>query len=171
MRRMTGSERREAILNRIKSSERPVAGRALAASYDVSRQVIVQDIGALREKGYGIIATNRGYLCQVQRVFQVCHTDQQIEDELNVMVDLGGVVMDVFVQHEIYGKIRAELNVSSRRKVEAFCRELREGRSSPLKNITSGVHYHTVSADSDETLEQIRQALAERGYLVKTKGG
>lgn len=168
---MGQEERRREILEYIRESRRPVSGSLLAEKCGVSRQVIVQDIGALREKGYGIIATNRGYLCQVQRVFQVCHTDQQIEDELNVMVDLGGVVMDVFVQHEIYGKIRAELNVSSRRKVEAFCRELREGGSSPLKNITSGVHYHTVSADSDETLEQIRQALAERGYLVKTKGG
>ena len=168
---MGQEDRRREILEYIRESRRPVSGSLLAEKCGVSRQVIVQDIGALREKGYGIIATNRGYLCQVQRVFQVCHTDQQIEDELNVMVDLGGVVMDVFVQHEIYGKIRAELNVSSRRKVAAFCRELREGRSSPLKNITSGVHYHTVSADSDETLEQIRQALAERGYLVKTKGG
>ena len=168
---MGQEERRREILEYIRESRRPVSGSLLAEKCGVSRQVIVQDIGALREKGYGIIATNRGYLCQVQRVFQVCHTDQQIEDELNVMVDLGGVVMDDFVQHEIYGKIRAELNVSSRRKVEAFCRELREGRPSPLKNITSGVHYHTVSADSDETLEQNRQALAERGYLVKTKGG
>ena len=144
-----------------------MSGALLAGKCEVSRQVIVQDIAALREEGYGIISTNRGYLLQVQRVFQVCHSDQQIEDELKLIVDLGGIVVDVFVRHEVYGRIWAELNVNSPRRAETFCREIREGKSSPLKNITSGVHFHTVSAASEETLDQIRQALAERGYLME----
>lgn len=162
---MGQEERRRKILEYIQKSQKPVSGQWLSRQCGVSRQVIVQDIGALRAEGFGIVATNRGYVCQVQRVFRVRHLDSQIADELNLIVDLGGVVMDVFVEHEVYGKIRAELNIGSPKRVEAFCREIREGKSSPLKNITSGVHFHTVCASTEEVLEQIRQALAERGYL------
>ena len=164
---MGQEKRRRELLETIRASRKPLSGALLAGKCEVSRQVIVQDIAALREEGYGIISTNRGYLLQVQRVFQVCHSDQQIEDELKLIVDLGGIVVDVFVRHEVYGRISAELNVNSPRRAETFCREIREGKSSPLKNITSGVHFHTVSAASEETLDQIRQALAERGYLME----
>ena len=164
---MGQDKRRRELLETIRASRKPLSGALLAGKCEVSRQVIVQDIAALREEGYGIISTNRGYLLQVQRVFQVCHSDQQIEDELKLIVDLGGIVVDVFVRHEVYGRIWAELNVNSPRRAETFCREIREGKSSPLKNITSGVHFHTVSAASEETLDQNRQALAERGYLIE----
>ena len=57
---MTGSDRRQEILKNIKESDRPVSGSKLAKDYDVSRQVIVQDIALLRASGYDIISTNRG---------------------------------------------------------------------------------------------------------------
>ena len=41
---MTGSERRDQIINQIKKSSIPVSGAQLAKEFDVSRQVIVQDI-------------------------------------------------------------------------------------------------------------------------------
>ena len=41
---MTGSKRREELINTIKSSTSPISGKTLAQLYDVSRQVIVQDI-------------------------------------------------------------------------------------------------------------------------------
>ena len=59
---MTGSDRRNAITERIRNSAVPVSGRALAAEFDVSRQVIVQDIALIRAAGYDIISTNRGYI-------------------------------------------------------------------------------------------------------------
>ena len=84
---MTGTERRDAILNRIKNSKTPVAGRTLAEACDVSRQVIVQDIALIRASGYDIISTNRGYILSepstVSRTFKVRHTDAQLEEELN----------------------------------------------------------------------------------------
>lgn len=52
---MTGSERRTAIINQIKNSTVPVSGKALAAQYAVSRQVIVQDIALIRAAGHEII--------------------------------------------------------------------------------------------------------------------
>lgn len=169
---MTGEERRERILDTIKSSSAPVAGARLAEQLEVSRQVIVQDIALLRAAGEDILSTNRGYYIRrrknVTKEFKVSHTDEQIEDELNQIVDLGGKVLDVFVNHKVYGRIQAELNIGSRRQVKDFVETIRSGKSSPLKNITSNYHYHTVEADSEETLALIEKMLIEKGYLIVT---
>ena len=70
--------------------------------------------------------------------------------------------------HEVYGELRAELNISSRNKVALFMEEIRQGKSRPLKNITSGEHFHTVSADSAQTLDLIEEELRKKDYLVRT---
>ncbi len=166
-----GEERRRDILNRIRASRRPVSGTDLAEDFGVSRQVIVQDIALIRAQGYEIMSTNRGYLLieseDPQRVFKVCHTDEEMEDELNSIVDLGGTVVDVFVWHKVYGRVTGELNIGSRRKVTQFMEGIRSGKSSPLKNITSNYHYHTISAPDEETLDLIQDMLAEKGYLAE----
>ena len=59
---MTGSERRDQIIKRIQESQVPVSGTQLAKEYEVSRQVIVQDIALIRAAGHKIISTNRGYI-------------------------------------------------------------------------------------------------------------
>lgn len=167
---MTGSKRREEIINKIKSSTSPISGKALAQLYGVSRQVIVQDIALLRTAGYDIISTNRGYLLNAphttSRVFKVSHTDDQTEDELYSIVDLGGTVVNVMVNHRVYGHMEAPLGISSRLKIKEFMDDIKSGKSSPLKNITSNYHYHTVEADSEQTLDLIGKALEEKGYLI-----
>ena len=151
---MTGTERRTKIVELIQNSEKPLSGTALAKQCDVSRQVIVQDIALIRASGYDIISTNRGYIIQEplvrERVFKVNHTDEQLEEELYSIIDLGGTVANVMVNHRVYGHMEAELRINSRRKVEAFMEDIRSGKSSPLKNITSNYHYHKVAADSEE---------------------
>ena len=168
---MTGSDRRQEILKNIKESDRPVSGSKLAKDYDVSRQVIVQDIALLRASGYDIISTNRGYVLEGQtcaeRVFKVRHTDEQLETELCTIVDLGGQVKNVMVNHKVYGHIEAELGITSRRKVKEFLEDIESGKSTPLKNITSDYHYHTVTADSEETLDLIEEELRKLGFLVE----
>lgn len=168
---MTGSNRRQEILKNIKESDRPVSGSKLAKDYDVSRQVIVQDIALLRASGYDIISTNRGYVLEGQtcaeRVFKVRHTDEQLETELCTIVDLGGQVKNVMVNHKVYGHIEAELGITSRRKVKEFLEDIESGKSTPLKNITSDYHYHTVTADSEETLGLIEDELRKLGFLVE----
>lgn len=168
---MTGSDRRQEILKNIKESDRPVSGSKLAKDYDVSRQVIVQDIALLRASGYDIISTNRGYVLEGQtcaeRVFKVRHTDEQLETELCTIVDLGGQVKNVMVNHKVYGHIEAELGITSRRKVKEFLEDIESGKSTPLKNITSDYHYHTVTADSEETLGLIEEELRKLGFLVE----
>lgn len=167
---MSGEERRKEILHTIQKAEKPVSGAALASRYHVSRQVIVQDIALLRASNYDIVATTKGYLIQqpsvCSRIFQVCHGDEQIEDELNMIVDAGGKVKDVFVKHETYGILKAELIANSRRDVKMFLQKMQSGEASPLKNLTCGVHYHTVEADSEETLDEIAKELREKGYLL-----
>ena len=168
---MTGSERRAGIIRQIQKSSKPVSGSELAKSYNVSRQVIVQDIALIRDKGYDIISTNRGYILNiprsVSRVFKVQHTDEELTDELYAIVDLGGCVENVMVNHKVYGHIEANLNISSRRKVYEFMNDIKSGKSSPLKNITSNYHYHTVSADSEETLDLIENELRQMGFLIE----
>jgi transcriptional regulator of NAD metabolism len=54
--------RRKAILEKLETSSDPITGTALADFFQVSRQVIVQDIALLRASGLGILATSNGYL-------------------------------------------------------------------------------------------------------------
>lgn len=171
---MTGTERRDKIIERIRSSKAPVSGGSLAESCAVSRQVIVQDIALIRAAGYDIISTNRGYILNaprtVNRIFKVRHTDERMEEELCSIVDLGGCVVNVMVNHRVYGRMKAELGIRSRRNVAEFLQGIRNGKSSPLKNITSGYHYHMVEADSEITLDMIEEMLREKGFLVETQG-
>ncbi len=167
---MTGQERRDAMIEMIRNSEKPVSGTALAKEFAVSRQVIVQDIALIRAAGYEVLSTHRGYLLgykgAVTRIFKVSHTDEEIADELNLIVDLGGKVQDVQVNHKVYGRMKADLGIHSRKQVQDFVEEIRSGKSSPLKNITSNYHYHTVEADSEEVLDLIGEELNKRGYLI-----
>ncbi len=168
---MTGEERRNSILNMICSSKLAVSGGKLSKSLEVSRQIIVSDIALLRASGHDIISTNRGYLINLPSgttaVIKVNHTDEQTEDELNTIVDLGGTVLDVFVNHKVYGKISADLNIRSRRNVSEFMSGIRSGKSTPLKNITSNYHYHTITAENSDIIEMIKDELRIKKYLIE----
>ena len=98
---MSGEERREKIINTLKSSESPVSGSKLAKTAGVSRQVIVQDIALLRAKNYDIASTPKGYCLRDQdkceRIFKIYNDPEEEERELQLYVDQGGFVKDVFV--------------------------------------------------------------------------
>lgn len=168
---MKGQERRMMIYQTLKSGGDPISGSAFARQFGVSRQVIVQDIAILRAEGSEIVSTNQGYLLSEHfkstRVFKVCHSDEDIEKELNMMVDLGGKVKDVFVSHKVYGIIHADLNLQSRADVRDYMETIRSGKSTPLKNITSNYHYHTVLAENDIILDAIQQKLEDYGFLAE----
>ena len=184
---MTGEERRTEIVRILSDATEPVSGIQLAEHFDVSRQVIVQDIALLRAKNIDIISGKKGYLVknntdkpetsgdgnnysearQFSRIFKVIHDDKDVEKELTLIVDLGGRIQDVFVYHKIYGVIRGELNISTREDVANYMKNLNSGKSSMLKNVTSGFHYHTVYAVSELMLDVIQEKLAEYGFLAK----
>ena len=167
---MDGKERRQKLITLMEESDGPISGEKLAGLLGVSRQVIVQDIALIRAAGYDILSTNRGYILtkpgKVTRVFKVSHTDEQMEEELCSIVDLGAEVINVMVHHKVYGTMEAALNITSRKKVSDFMEGIRSGKSSPLKNITGNYHYHTVAADSEEILDEVEHVLKEKGFLI-----
>lgn len=167
---MKADERRKEIVNLLMSEQRAISGAALSEQFGVSRQIIVQDINMLRNNGYDILSTHTGYVVQQtplkERVFKVHHTTEQTEDELNMIVDLGGTVVDVFVWHKVYGKVVAPLNIFSRLHVKQFIEGVRSGKSTELMNITGGYHYHTIRAESEAVLDQIGQALISRNFIA-----
>lgn len=166
-----GRERREQILQILKNSKEPVAGTELANQLDVSRQVIVQDMAFIRANGVEVFSTNRGYLIhmpkQVSRVFKVIHTNEQVEEELNLIVDLGARVEDVFVYHKVYNVVKVKMDIKSRRDVSKYMEGITCGKSTNLMNLTSNYHYHTVVADDEQTLDLIQEELKRKGFLAQ----
>ncbi|MBP3300528.1 MAG: transcription repressor NadR [Clostridia bacterium] len=167
---MNAEERRKEILDCLTRAQGAISASSLAQQFGVSRQVIVQDIALLRAKGIGVDSLARGYMLQraapVQRIFKVQHADEDVETELNLIVDAGGAVADVFVSHKYYGTVRAEMNIRSRLQVRRFLEDITSGKSSLLKNVTAGYHYHTVTADNEETLDHIEGELRAHGFLA-----
>ena len=131
----------------------------------------MQDIAILRANGYDITSTNRGYVlsgkAQATRVFKCRHTFEELVDEGALVIELGGRIEDIYVNHRVYGKISARLGLYNRRHVEELYRSLVSGASKPLMVVTDGYHYHNVSADSEETLDLIEQSLREKGFLIE----
>lgn len=168
---MNGEERREKIINILKSSDMSISGINLAKRFQVSRQVIVQDIALIRAKDIHIYSTNKGYMIdnkqECTRVFKVIHTDSEVKTELETIIDFGGWVKDVFVYHKVYGVIKADMNIHSRHDIKEYLDEIKSGKSSLLKNVTSGYHYHTVVADDEKTLNLIQNSLYQLGFLAK----
>ena len=170
---MSGEQRREKMLNVLRTAGHPVPGAKLAQMFAVSRQVVVQDVALLRAEKQEIISTCRGYMMRqdlpCQRIFKVRHSDEEMEEELNLYVDFGGTVEDEFVYHRIYNVIRVEMGLKSRREIKDYMEKLKSGRSKSLKDVTSGFHYHTVTAESEEILDQIQKELQEKGFLAELR--
>lgn len=166
-----GLQRRKHIIEMLKQSEHPLSGTMLGKENEVSRQVIVQDITLLRAEGYDIVATPRGYLLNVSqnivRVIKTFHTPQQTEEELTSIVDLGGVVLDTMVNHKAYGKISVPLNIRNRRDIQIFIEQITCGKSGLISNVTSGFHFHKVTAESEEILDEIEDILRKKGMLAE----
>ena len=167
---MKSDERRRSIIDLLTASDRPISGGKLAELYGVSRQIIVKDIAILKARRYEICATHTGYIMQPypykERIFKVYHTTDKTEDELNLIVALGGTVVDVFVWHKAYGKMEAKLNISSKEQIKQFIENVRTGKSVELMHVTGGYHYHTVRAEAEIILDKIGEELEKRGFIA-----
>ncbi|NLC77831.1 MAG: transcription repressor NadR [Clostridia bacterium] len=171
---MRGEARRKQIQAILAGSDRPVTGSDLAQRFGVSRQVIVQDVALLRAEGQAILATPQGYLLAgdgpqplYRKTFAVSHGVRELEEELNAIVDCGGRVVDVTVEHPLYGELKGLLMLASRREVREFVTNLQESGAAPLSLLTSGVHLHTVEAFAPEVLERIQDRLDALGFLIR----
>ena len=97
------------------------------------------------------------------------HDSAGMEAELNVMVDHGCTVLDVIVEHSVYGKISAELNITSRYEADLFVEKLQETGACPLSALTEGIHIHTVSVKDEETFARITKKLKDLGILIEAE--
>ena len=170
---MNGESRRETIKKMLLQAQRPLTGTALAQELHVSRQVIVQDIALMRAEHLPILSTNKGYLLrpdaarasQPKRVLFVRHTTEQVLEEFMTVIDLGGRILDVSVEHELYGPIRADLLIENAQDAAEFVERLAACRDNPLKVLTDDCHFHTVAAPSEKLLDLIEAELKARGFL------
>jgi len=170
---MDTETRRHHILKTLAQTTTPLTGTTLAGRFSVSRQVIVQDIAVLRASGQEILASPQGYYLyqttpETNRiVVAVCHTPEQTEDELLTLIDTGVEVVDVVVEHEIYGELRGMLHIASRDDVYIFMKQWLQSGSRLLSELTEGLHLHTLEARRPSQLERARNVLRARGYLVE----
>ena len=171
---MEAWERRDRILKKLKSLKKPIKGTELSRIFGVSRQVIVQDIALLRARGENILATPQGYIIPhiygedkiIKKI--VCNHKgyDEIEDELKTIVDMGGKVIDVIVEHPLYGEIKSCLEISSRLELQQFMDNLKRFNAEPLSSLTDGIHIHTIEIDNEENFKRIKETLIEKKYLI-----
>lgn len=171
---MTGEQRRNQILSMLMKQQAPLSGTALASHFHVSRQIIVQDIALMRAENHRILSTNKGYLYrsideenyQPKRVFFVRHDTSQVMEEFITVIELGGKILDVAVEHELYGQIRVDLLIENMQDAKEFTSKLQSCRDNPLKVLTDDCHYHTVSAPTEKLLNIIEAELKAKGFLI-----
>lgn len=166
------NERREAVLALLHDQHRPVSATTLAKRFQVSRQVIVGDIALLRAGGENIASTPRGYVIPrdgTGRMHTVAcrHDISGLERELFIMVDNGCTVVDVAVEHPVYGQLAGQLQLSSRYDVEEFLRKVQTQEARPLSLLTGGIHLHTLRCPDEAAFERVEAELERAGFLVK----
>ena len=169
---MNTSERRERILEYLKAADRPLSATALAQKLSVSRQIIVGDVALLRASGERITATPRGYVLERPRQGVVgtvacLHSGGDMERELTLMVDQGCTVVDVVVDHPVYGQLTGPLDLSSRYDISEFIRKVEENSALPLSSLTDGVHLHTLRCPDQAAFDRVAAALEQAGFLAR----
>ena len=74
-------------------------------------------------------------------------------------------MLNVIVNHRVYGKITADLDIRNRRDVERYLRDIESGKSFPLLTVTSGYHFHRIAAEDEQTLDEIEAMLQGKRLL------
>jgi transcriptional regulator of NAD metabolism len=168
---MQAQIRREQIEIRLRQAENALSASKLAKEFGVSRQVIVGDIALLRAAGMDIQATPRGYFLDSSEnsgytgSIACRHNKEGMRDELYTIVDLGGKILDVIVDHPVYGQLAGQLQIASRYDVDQFMNKLEKEKAQPLARVTDGVHLHTIVCPDRETFDRIVVALTEKNII------
>ncbi len=171
---MKVEERLENILTALEETSEPIVARKLAEKFSVSRQVIVGDIALLRAAGQDILSTPKGYLLNRQLASEitkkyVCkHSIEETVDEITTIVENGGKILDVAIDHPVYGELTGTLNIFTQADADHFNEKVKKGETSLLSELTEGVHIHTIAAATMEQLATIETKLREKGYLYES---
>ena len=169
---MKADERRNGIIKMLIRERGAIKGTTLAETFNVTRQIIVKDIAILRAKGNNIIATPDGYMVnydnssRIKSIIAVSHSNEDVIKELEIVVKYGGIIEDVIVEHPLYGEIKGILMIKNLNDLNKFKNSLKEINAKPLSALTNGVHLHTISADSVENMELIKDELKENNFIL-----
>lgn len=168
---MDAVQRRAALSDYLSQAAGPVSASVLAARFSVSRQIIVGDIALLRAGGLDIAATPRGYLLPrptpgLTRQLACVHRPEDMGRELELMVDNGCTVLDVIVEHPVYGQLTGQLQISSRYDVEQFLARVQAHDAAPLSMLTGGIHLHTLRCPDEAAYDRACAALKAAGLLL-----
>lgn len=171
---MRAEERRNYILQDIREAKAPVSATRLAGKYKVSRQIVVGDVALLRAGGEAIYATPRGYVME-QTAGGITHTVacnhttmEEMLDEMNIMVDNGCTIVNVIVEHPVYGQLVGQLACSSRHDVQEFLAKVTSSDAAPLSELTHGLHLHTLLCPDEAAFTRVQEQLREHGYLYES---
>lgn len=165
--------RQAKVLELIRETKAPLSAGKLGKMLGVSRQLIVGDIALLRASGEKIFATPRGYLLEevkeegITAQIACIHTRDEMEEELNIIVDEGGEVVDVLIEHALYGELRGNLHLVTRHDVREFIKSCQAQEAPLLSNLSNGVHLHTIRAKDIETFQRIETHLRQSHLLYE----
>lgn len=168
-----GQKRREIILEELSKATKNVNATQLAEKFGVSRQIVVGDIALLRASGIDIVSNSRGYRLNkkstglLETKLAVKHRPDQVEEELRLIVENGGIVVDVIIEHELYGEIKGTVDIKNDAEVTAFLNKVEQAHATLLSSLTEGIHLHTIQYPNEETLVKIKQALSQAGILLE----
>lgn len=169
---MTSDKRREKIEDILKSNTEPITATQLAKEFSVSRQVIVGDIALMRAAGLKISATPRGYVLNIDSntsdtIFTIAcrHERDNMAIELFTIVDNGGTIMDVTVEHPIYGEISGELRISTRYEANMFLDNIKNNEAQPLMMLTGGIHLHKIKCKDEQIKKRIIKELKKENII------
>ncbi|MGA9936638.1 MAG: transcription repressor NadR [Candidatus Acidiferrales bacterium] len=169
----SANSRRRQIVAWLRERGGPVPGGEIAKHFHVSRQCLVQDVAILRASGEDILATPTGYRLpsesnRAHRAILACkHPPERTEEELQILLDHGVRILDVIVEHPIYGELKGSLMLESRADLQDFLAHVRASHAALLSSLTGGVHLHTVEASRAEMISRAKAQLRARGFLLK----
>ena len=107
------------------------------------------------QSGAASSATPRGYVLDrplpgLVRTVACLHSGADMERELQIMVDNGCTVLDVIVEHPVYGQLTGGLGLASRYDIQQF---IRSGRICVTKSPTE--HFTRFLEEQEERRARI----------------
>jgi len=162
------SSRQEKILKILEKNIKPVSGAYLSDMLNVTRQVIVKDIALMKASGTEIRSNSRGYYIRsknkIIKTVAVKHNERDIKKELEIIISGGGSVIDITVEHPVYGEINASLDIENEVDIEIFCEKIKNTK--PLSYLNYGIHLHKIETETEEEFDNIVSKLKENGFLL-----
>lgn len=172
---MKAAERRQKIIDILNQTQVPISASVLAGQLGVSRQIIVGDVALLRAANHDVISTPRGYvlsqaLYSHQFIGKIAcqHGPEHTKEELESVISKGAIMVDVEVEHPIYGMLTAPLNIKSQEDIDNFMEKVEHSNATLLSSLTDGIHTHTLSCHSKDEFEEIKSDLSDKGLLLKS---